>query len=125
MGLYEVEHIDDLCYVTLAVNVKEYLEHFKSETVNKKRKGIKKGTQGMEYKNFAERIKHLHEFDSYQPPKTDMEEVVRISVKKGEMTTHKIVKTKFSQINDKTFYFPNRILSLPFGHLSLKEKDEY
>ena len=79
----------------------------------------------MEYENFAERIKPLHDFDSYQPPKADMKEVVRISVKKGEMTTHKIVKTKFSQINDKRFYFPNGILSLPFGHLSLKEIDEY
>ena len=125
LGLYEVEHIDDPCCVTLAVNPKEYLEYFKSDTVNKKRKGIKKGTQGMEYENFAERIKHLYDFDSYQPPKADTKEVVRFSVKKGEMTTHKIVKTKFSQINDKTFYFPKRILSLPFSHLSLKEKDEY
>ena len=41
------------------------------------------------------------------------------------MTTHKIVKTKFSQINDKRFYFLNGILSLLFGHLSLKEIDEY
>ena len=69
LGLYEVEHIDDPCYVTLAVNPKEYLEYFKSKTVNKKHKGIKKGTQGMEYENFAERIKPLYDFDSYQPPK--------------------------------------------------------
>ena len=41
------------------------------------------------------------------------------------MTTHKITKTKFSQIKDKRFYFPNGILSLPFGHLSLNELDEY
>ena len=36
LGLYEVENIDDLCYVTLAVNPKEYFEYFKSESVNKK-----------------------------------------------------------------------------------------
>ena len=41
------------------------------------------------------------------------------------MTTHKIIKSKFSQLNDKKFYFPSGILSLPFGHLSLKEVDEY
>ena len=52
-------------------------------------------------------------------------DVVRISVKKGEMTTYKITKTKFSQLNDKRCYFPNGILSLPFGHLSLNELDEY
>ena len=60
-----------------------------------------------------------------QPLKADMKEVVCISVKKGEMSTHKILKTKFSQIKDKRFYFSNGILSLPFGHLSLKEIDEY
>ena len=76
-------------------------------------------------RNFAERIKPLYDFDSYQPPKADTREVLRISVKKGEMTIHKTVMTKFSQINDKRFYFPNGILSLPFGHLCLKEIDEY
>ena len=50
---------------------------------------------------------------------------MRISVKKGEMTTHKIKKSKFSQLNDKHFYFPNAIVSLPFGHLALREIDEY
>ena len=35
LGLYEVENIDDLCYVTLAVNPKEYFEYFKSKSVNK------------------------------------------------------------------------------------------
>ena len=124
-GLYEVEHIDDPSYVTLAINRKEYLEYFKSEKVNKKHKSIKKGIRGMEYENFAERIKPLYDFDSYQPPKAGTKEVVRISVKKGEMTTHKIVKTKFSQLNNKRFYFPSGILSLPFGHLSLTEIDSH
>ena len=56
LGLYEVEHIDDPCYVTLAVNPKEYFEYFKSELINKKHKGIKKGSADMEYENYAERI---------------------------------------------------------------------
>ena len=64
LGLYEVESIDDPCLVTLAVNRKEYFEYFKSENVNKKHKGIKKGSAGMEYENYAERIKPLHDFDS-------------------------------------------------------------
>ena len=50
---------------------------------------------------------------------------MRISVKKGEMTTHKIKKSKFSQLNNKRFYFPNAIVSLTFGHLALREIDEY
>ena len=125
LGLYEVEHIDDPCYVTLAVNPKEYFEYFKSHTCNKKHKGIKKGYSGMEYENYAERIKPLIDFETYKKPKADIKDVVRISVKKGEMTTHKIKKSKFSQLNDKRFYFPNAIVSLPFGHLALREIDEY
>ena len=41
------------------------------------------------------------------------------------MTTHKIRKSKYSQLNDKHFYFPNAVISLPFWHLSLSEIDEY
>ena len=64
LGLCEVEHIDDPCYVTLAVNPKEYFEYFKSDNVNKKHKGIKKGSAGMEYENYAERIKPLFDFET-------------------------------------------------------------
>ena len=92
LGLYEVEHIDDLCYVTLAVNPKEYFEYFKSESINKKHKGIKKGSIGMEYNNYADRIKPLLNFETYKKSKADVTHVVRISVKKGKMTTHKIKK---------------------------------
>ena len=121
LGLYEVENINDPCLVTLPVNPKEYLKYFRSENVNKKHKGIKKGSVGMNFENFAERIKQLYDFDTFVKPKQDTKPVVRISVKKGEMTTHKIVKTKFSQLNDKRFYFPNAIISLPFGHSSLED----
>ena len=64
-----MESIDDPCLVTLAVNPKEYFEYFKSENVNKKHKGIKKGSAGMEYENYAQRIKPLRDFDSLK--KTD------------------------------------------------------
>ena len=79
----------------------------------------------MDYKNYAERIKPLINFETYQKPKADIKDVVRISVKKGEMITPKIKKSKFPQLNDKRFYFPNAIVSLPFGHISLREIDEY
>ena len=62
---------DDPCYVTLAVNPKEYFEYFKSDNVNKKHKGIKKGSLGMEYEKYAERIKPLFDFNTFQKPKHD------------------------------------------------------
>ena len=125
LGLHEAEHIDDHFYVTLAVNPKEYFEYFKSDTCNKKHKGIKKGSPSMDYENYAERIKPLVDFKTYKKPKADIKDVVRISVKKGEMTTHKIIKSKFSQLNNKRFYFLNAIVSLSFGHLALHEIDKY
>ena len=51
LGLYEIENVDDPCYVTLAVNPKEYFEFFKSYSTNKKHKGIKKGSKGMDSEN--------------------------------------------------------------------------
>ena len=65
VGLYEVGHIVDPCYVTLTVNPKEYFQYFKSDNVNKKHKGIKRGSVGMEYENYAERIKVLFDFKTY------------------------------------------------------------
>ena len=59
LGLYEVESIDNPCYATLAVNAKEYFEFFKDYMTNKKDKGIKKGSKGMEFANYANRIKPL------------------------------------------------------------------
>ena len=46
-GYYEIENIDDPCYVALAVYPKEYFEIFK------KGKCIKKASRNTEFKNFA------------------------------------------------------------------------
>lgn len=35
------------------------------------------------------------------------------------------MKTKFSQLNDKRFYFADGVVSLPHGHPSLKEIDKF
>ena len=39
--------------------------------INKKHKGIKKGSSGMNYENCAERIKPLYDFDTYKKLKAD------------------------------------------------------
>ena len=79
----------------------------------------------MDYENFEERIKPLFHFDTYVKLKADTKSVVRISFKKGIMTTFRITKSKFLQLNDKRFYFPNAIIFLPLGHQVLNEIDEY
>ena len=62
--------------------------------MNKKHKGIKKGSERMEYDNYAERIKPLFDFDTYKMPKSDFKNIVRISVKKGKMATDTFKKKK-------------------------------
>ena len=61
VGLYEVEHIDNANLVTIAVNPKEYIEIFKNKAINKKHKGIKKSTPGMNFESFASRIMDVRE----------------------------------------------------------------
>ena len=63
LGYCEIEHIDDPCQVTIAVNPKEYFKCFKSDETNKKHKVLKKGSAGMNYENFAKRINSLRDID--------------------------------------------------------------
>ena len=79
----------------------------------------------MDQENYAKRIKPIIDLKTYEKPKADIKSAARISVKKGEITTYLIRKIKFSQLNYKRFCFPNAITSLPFGHITLKEIDEY
>ena len=70
VGLYEVESIDNPNIVTVAVNPKEYFEVFRNKKINRKHKGIKKSTQGIEFESYASRIMDLREYDNdYGSPK--------------------------------------------------------
>lgn len=60
----------------------------------------------MDFENYAERIKSLKDFDSFEQPKNEYKNVGRFLVKKGEMVRASVVKTKFSQLNNKRLYFP-------------------
>ena len=46
-----------------AWNPKEYYEVFEDRNVNKKHKGIKKGSLGMNFENFSKRINSLTNFN--------------------------------------------------------------
>ena len=71
LRLYEIENINNPCVVTLAVNPKEYIEIFKDRNFKKKLKGITKGFSGLEYENYAERIKSLVNFDTFEKPQSN------------------------------------------------------
>ena len=105
LGLYETERIDNPCYITLAV--KEYFEFFQDYSFDKEHKEIKKGSRGMEFSNYANRIKSLVNFDTFEKPPAEHKEISRFTVKQGEMVKTNVTKTKFLQVNDKRFYFPD------------------
>ena len=58
-GLYEVQSIDNPNVITIAVNPKEYFDVFRNENFNKKQKGVKNTTQGMDFESYAARIMDL------------------------------------------------------------------
>ena len=69
----------------------------------------------MEYQNCANRIKSLTNFDTSQKLPSEYKEVARFVVKKGDMVKTTATKTKFSQLNDKRFYFPDGIFLCHMG----------
>ena len=78
LGLYEIEHIEDPCFVTIATNPKEYIEYFQSQDINKRHKG-----ENLE--SFAERIDSLREIEEYEDRSKRKEKTVgqsRFTVKK-------------------------------------------
>ena len=124
MGLFEIENIDNANICTIAVNPKEYFEKFKDKNVNKKHKGVRKNTKGMDFERYASRIKDLR----YDLKDGDIQEKVvqkRLQVKNTEMIMTSSNKVKFAQLNDKRYYFSDGIVSLPFGHPILSEIRKY
>ena len=111
--------------MTIAVNPKEYLEVLQNFKLNKKHKGIKKGSSRMEFESFSKQINSLVNFDTFEKLPAEYKQVSRLTVDKGEMVKKKVTKTKFLQMNYKRFYFPNGVHCLPIGHRNLKEIGEF
>ena len=124
MGLFEIEHIDNPNVCTIAVNPKEYFEKFKNKDTNKKHKGVKKGTRGMMFENYANRIKRLR-YDLNISPSVERIKQKRFEVRNTNMKMTTVNKVKFARLNDKRYYFSDGIVSLPFGHILLEKTRQY
>ena len=125
MGLYEIESINNENICTIAVNPKEYFETFKNRKINKKHRGVRRDTPGMDFERYASRIRDLRldlDQDNVQQDKIVQK---RLQVKNTEMIMTSSNKVRFAQLNDKRYYFSDGIVSLPFGHPSLNETREY
>ena len=124
MGLFEIEHIDNPNVCTVAVNPKEYFEKFKNKDINKKHKGVRKGTRGMLFENYANQIKRLR-YDLDISPSVQRIRQKRFEVRNTDMKMTTVNKVKFARLNDKRYYFSDGIVSLPFGHVLLEKARQY
>ena len=68
--------------VTVAVNLKEYFETFKSENVNQKHKGLRKGAVGMEFENYSKRINSIKEIETFGQLSLEKQKQNRFTIKK-------------------------------------------
>ena len=118
VGLYQVQSINNLNILAIAVNPKECFELFCNKKFNKKHKGIRKETRGMMFEAHAERIMDLREYtDLHKKPKQFIQQ--RFQIKNTNMQMTAIKKAQFSSLNDKRYYFSDGICSLPYGHIFL------
>ena len=118
VGLHEVEGIDNPNIVTITVNLKEYIEKYKDNSLNKNHKGLKKEISGMHSKAYANRVMTLNDFAN---PKVKKIQQNRFQIKNTEMRMQSISKSQFAELNDKRFYFHYSIVSMPFGHPLLEK----
>ena len=86
----------------------------------------------MDFDSYFNRLSDLTEYSNeflYNPNKVEQIEQKIFEVKNESMQMKSVTKVQFAQLNDKTFYSPNGIISLPYGHPYLekltKEKHNY
>ena len=105
MGLYEIENIDNQNICTI------------------KHKGVRRDTEGMSFKAYANRITSLRQLDC----KNDKKKITqkRFQVKNTNMMMTTVNKMQFASLNDKRYYFSDGIVSLMFGYQSSSELRDY
>ena len=74
LGYFENEHINNPCFVTVTVNPKECYESYEDYYFSNKHKGIKKGSLGMDFENYVNRILALNDCHFFEKPKADMKQ---------------------------------------------------
>ena len=121
-GLFEIENIDKPNVITIALNPKEYYERLSDHSNNKKHKGLKKSTRGMDFDFYSERLADLNEFSKNFSRKPAKIEQKRFQIINKSMQMKSVVKVQFGQLNDKRFYFSN---GHPYLEELRKEKHKY
>ena len=87
VGLFEIESINSPNIITFAINPKEYREKFDNLLNNKKHKGIKKGTPGMDFDAHFSKLYNI----------TDYSESI---FKNNKKKPQKILQKRFQIVDD-------------------------
>ena len=122
MGFCEIDKIDNGNICIIAVNPREYSEKLKNKSINKKHKGVRRDTVGMNFESYAERINTLRNTDSERAQQKLVQK--RLQVKNTEMKITSINKVQVTNLNDKRYYFLHGIVYLTLGHPLLSELHE-
>ena len=132
VGFFEIEIIDKPNVITIVLNPKEYYGRFIDHSNNKKHKGLKTSTPGMDFDSYCSQLSDLTKYSNEflnTPNKVEQIEQKIFQVINESMKMKSVSKVQFGQLNDKKFYFSNGIISLPYGHPYLeklrKEKHKY
>ena len=110
VGLFEIESIDKANVITIALNPKEYYEHFVDHSGNKKHRRLKKSTYGMDFDSYPNRLSDLTEYSNEflsKPNKVEKIQQKRFQVINESMQMKSASKVQFGQLNNKRFYFSN------------------
>ena len=118
---YKAESIENPYQTVLATNRKKCHKQLENLKTNKKRKGAKQGSAGMEFETFASRICSLNGLEKSKSRIIEKLGQHRFQIVRGRTKKKVIEKFKFVQIKDKRFYFSHGIVLLPFSHPSLKK----
>ena len=114
MALYEIESINNAKICAIVVHPKEYFEKFKKRTINKRHKGMRRDTKGMNFESYAERVATLKESDGEKNKKQLVQK--RLQVANTEMKMTNVNKVQFASLDNKRYYFLDGIVSLPYEH---------
>ena len=76
VGLFEIENIDNANVLTTTLNPKEYYERFVDHYGNKKHKGLKKSTPGMDFDSYSSCLCDLTEYTNEYLNKSNKVELI-------------------------------------------------
>ena len=74
----------------------------------------------MNFESFASRIMDIKEYTWFQKIPAKLRQM-RFQIKNTNMRLTSVNRTQFAGLNDKRYYLPNGITSLPYGHFLMSE----